>query len=444
MLDHILLSIIALLIFFGHIPQHKKNCKAAARALKRLNQVSVRIITTGIFYLLKPFPKRKNLIVFGADAGNGFAGNSKYLFLEALKHPEIQAVWITKNRDTLNVLREKGYEAYMAKSRKGFWMQLRAATAIMTHSIKDDFWFLCMAGAVSVNLWHGVGLKCSWFRNKNSYGGRVIRWTNGLRKNLAMIFVKTNMTAKKYVVSTSENVSAYYPDTYNVPVSNIFNLGQTRNDVLFDDSLEEGFLPDYFKNQKVITYMPTHRNYGKNKGKAESSIGNNIDYQRLSEMLQRFGYIFIVKHHRFLTGRAEQRDKFPNVIDITQENYNLDSQMILKYTDILITDYSSCYTDYLLLDRPVIFFCYDLEEYLQKWDLNFEYDTVTPGPKVFDFDQLMEELEKILQGQDDYRDERQRVKRIFYSPENQQPVAAKQMEFILNNIIFKNRLDRRR
>ena len=159
----------------------------------------------------------------------------------------------------------------------------------------------------------------------------------------------------------------------------------------------------------------------------------SIDYGKLSAMLEKYGWVFVIKQHRWVTHTT--RTQYPNIIDITHENYDLDPQLILKYSDLVITDYSSCYTDFLLLDRPVMFFCYDLDEYLDRWELNFDYDYVTPGPKVWNSDQLIAELEKILQGNDEYEEERQRVKRVFYSPWNQQAVTGKQLDYILENLV---------
>lgn len=385
------------------------------------------------FYLVRLFPRDRKLVLFGADDGNIFSGNPKYLFLEAQKHPEIRAVWIAKNKDVVKSIRKQGFEAYMSNSKEGRWLQLRAKTLIHSHSIKEDFTYMLVSGATSVNTWHGVGLKRSWFRNTNSFAGKWMMEPRSLKRSYQMLWATTNMPKKTYVIATSEEVAEYYPVTYNVGPENIINLGQARNDVFYDDSLEEGELPKCFKNGKVIVYMPTHRDYGDKKGVAEE-IGYNIDYDKLSAVLEKYGYTFVIKQHRWNTS-AGRRMNYKNIVDISSQNYSLDTQMLLKYTDILITDYSSVYTDYLLLDRPVVFYCYDLDEYLAKWELNFDYDYVTPGPQCFNSDELIAALEKLMQGQDEYEAERQRVKNVFYSPENQQPVAAKQMDYIINNII---------
>lgn len=431
-----LLVIIALL--FALCMLHIKRAKKAVyKAYKAIKQFVNRAWHGLVFYLLWLFPRDKRLVAFGADDGNGFSGNPKYLFLEALKIPAIKPVWITKNHDVYNRMKAQGYKAYMCYSREGIWKQLRAGFLIHSHSIKEDFAYIAVGGATSINCWHGVGLKQSWFRNVNAFAGKWSAAKPSLRRSYHLWWAKTNMARKNYVIGTSEEVIDYYPDTFNVSEEYILNLGQARNDVFYDDDLEDSAIPDFFKEKKVITYMPTHRDYGRKKGKREKEIGRNIDYERLSAVLEEYGYVFVIKQHRWNTGEKALHKKYDNIIDISSDNYTLDSQLIIKYSDIMITDYSSCYTDFLLLDRPIVFYCYDLEEYLEKWDLNFDYDYVTPGPKVFDSDGLIDALEKFMKGEDEYEAERQRVKRVFYSPHNQGPVAEKQMEYIINNIIGK-------
>ncbi len=68
----------------------------------------------------------------------------------------------------------------------------------------------------------------------------------------------------------------------------------------------------------------------------------------------------------------------------------------------------------------------------------FEYDEVTPGPHVKRFSQLLSELGKICEGNDEYAEERKRVLDIFYARQNRQPMASAQMEFILKKIVKLN------
>lgn len=425
--------ILLLILCLLHIERVKNYFGKACSAVKELAH---RAAIGAVYYLLWLVPRRKDLIVFTSEEGNGFSGNPKYLFLEAQKHPEYKKVWITKSSAVYKELTKQGYEVYKCFTPKGRWIQLRAGTLIHSNSLKEEFSYLFAAGATSVNCWHGVGLKRVWFRNKSAFSGKWMAAPPSLKRSYNLWWASLNLARRNYVIGTSEEVNDYYPATYHVAPENVLNLGQARNDIFFEDGLEKGQLPKCFENGKVIVYMPTYREYSK-KGREKELIGQDIDYEKLSSVLEKYGYTFVIKKHRFNMVHNPYRAMYKNIVDISAQSSRLDTQLILKHTCILITDYSSCYTDFLLLDRPVVFYCYDLDEYLRKWELNFDYDYVTPGPKVFNSDELIDALEKLMQGQDEYEAERQRVKRVFYSPENQGPVAKKQMDYILEHIIGK-------
>ena len=80
---------------------------------------------------------------------------------------------------------------------------------------------------------------------------------------------------------------------------------------------------------------------------------------------------------------------------------------ITKLADILVTDYSSIFVDFLLLNRPEIFFPYDYEKYVTKdRELYFDYNEFTPGPKARVFSEFLGVLGKTLQGEDDFAQKR--------------------------------------
>lgn len=86
---------------------------------------------------------------------------------------------------------------------------------------------------------------------------------------------------------------------------------------------------------------------------------------------------------------------------------------ILNAFDLLITDYSSIYIDYLLTSKPVMFLPYDIDEYSKGRGFNFDYDAVTPGPKPSTFSQFQSEIMKLLYNPDYYTEERQNVNFFF-------------------------------
>jgi len=82
-----------------------------------------------------------------------------------------------------------------------------------------------------------------------------------------------------------------------------------------------------------------------------------------------------------------------------------DPYPLLKYTDCLITDYSSIFIDFLLLDRPIIFFPYDLADYNSNEGSYYKYNSITPGNMVENSSELKDVLRSIAGGNDKYEKE---------------------------------------
>ena len=72
----------------------------------------------------------------------------------------------------------------------------------------------------------------------------------------------------------------------------------------------------------------------------------------------------------------------------------------MSEADLLITDYSSCYFDYLIVDKPIIYFNYDYKEYInESRDLYFDYEEMTSGIKVKKINDLGKVIYKVLKKQ---------------------------------------------
>ena len=79
--------------------------------------------------------------------------------------------------------------------------------------------------------------------------------------------------------------------------------------------------------------------------------------------------------------------------------YNLSEERdindLLLVTDILITDYSSVIFDYVFVDKPIIYFTYDLESYVQNGrGLYFPFEEYVYGEVTKTSDELLEAIKK--------------------------------------------------
>ena len=91
---------------------------------------------------------------------------------------------------------------------------------------------------------------------------------------------------------------------------------------------------------------------------------------------------------------------------------------LLENMDALITDYSSVYYDFLLLNRPIGFTIGDIENYKRGFIIDNPLDEMT-GEKIKNLDELKLFINHVLSGQDDYEEERATlIKRVFDHPDN--------------------------
>jgi CDP-glycerol glycerophosphotransferase (TagB/SpsB family) len=365
--------------------------------------------------------RNKRKVIFGAWFGNKFGDNSKYLYKIMLNHGDIKPIWITKNKDVYESMSKSGLEVYLNNSIKGIYHQL-TASIYFTCTGKEDVSYYLLGNAQHIELWHGIPLKKIMYDDKISNDHNI-----DSDKKILKRIMKWPGKNSRYVVSTSEKISEIYTSAFNLNKSKIVQLGQPRNDVFFNDNIEDEDFPEEYKRKKVILYMPTHRNEGKSK----IDIKEIFDLKRIDKACKENGWIFLVKKHYYHRDELTDLSKFSSIRDIAKQSY--DSQMLLKYTDILITDYSSCYIDYLLLDRPIVFYNYDYDNYIMNdREMYFEYDNVTPGKKVKKYLELEKELINLIQNKkDDYKESRQNIRDLFYSKDNQNEVSEKIIEHFI-------------
>ena len=252
---------------------------------------------------------------------------------------------------------------------------------------------------VIVNLWHGVPLK------------RIALCEENVSLIARLYFRKVFSDNYKYIVTTSENLIHIMANSFEVEKNKVKVWGQPRNDMLLQpdlwiESLEE-IVPNIKKYKKAIIYAPTYRDDKKTKWFNFQDFDINV----LKTYLKENGILLCLRAHLEDEGLYGVCDG-DNIIDLSSKVID-DITSYLYLFDMLITDYSSMYIDYLLLDRPMIFLPYDKEEYLLSRGMNFEYDAVTPGAKPSNFKEFLNEIDKGLFGKDIYIKEREKVNYFF-------------------------------
>lgn len=360
--------------------------------------------------LLQFFPRSKNIYIFGAWAGQKFSDNSRSLFLYALAHTNKKCLWICKNKQVYTQMKQAGLPVLMAYSLKGLYYQLRAGVAFSCVG-DGDFCRQMLGGCVHVELWHGVG-GCK----KIGMDDREYR-ENALSPRVRFYSRLEEWPLRKhYFIYTSEETKKVFKSAFLVSDHMFIHGGQPRNDMFFDKDYQPQTISHAeFGGKKVIVYMPTHRKTGQ----VKMDMSNLLDLEALNTFCQENNVVFLIKKHFYHGSETENLDAYPNIIDITSRP--VDSNELLLAADYLISDYSSCTGDYLLLDRPVFFYCFDYADYIsQDREMYWDFESVTPGDHCMTFEELLESLRRTIAGKTDpYAAERERVRDMYYDRESQ-------------------------
>lgn len=308
-----------------------------------------------IFNLSRLIPFRnKRLWIYGAREGDKYDDNSKYMFeyMNEKYSDEIRSVWFTDNDDTFNLLCDKGYEVYFNSSWKGKLIQMRAGVALYCHGLMDFGSIPLVGGTELVALWHGLGFK-------RIYNGKYSGIKLGLKKFLDRFF---SWTYRTLTPVTSEYAKEWSNRMFTLRYNEIKITGQPRNDA-FKSLSRKNILNsiNISTHKNVIIYMPTYRMASLGKNAIKNIVVDLYNNKSLDRILTRTNSVFLVKLHP-LTPHIELpvRENFI-IFDYAAVESNHE---LMGVCDMLVTDCSSCFVDYALLNRPIIFYTPDEKDFL--------------------------------------------------------------------------------
>jgi CDP-glycerol glycerophosphotransferase (TagB/SpsB family) len=359
-------------------------------------------------------PRTRRLWVFGAWYGKRYSDNSRYLFEYVRReHPDIRAVWLSRDFAIVRDLRASDHEAYLANSWMGFWLSCRAGLAVLASSVSDVN-HIGAAGARHLQLWHGTPLKKikrDDDLNEAERGGTVRRVAARAWRRVAPFLVERyDMTVAPSLEVQRRMCSAFGLEPARAPIT-----GWPRSDAVLAATppsvpLVERLAKRAGAPRRLVCYAPTFRN----DRTLLPEFWATLDPAKLSHVLERHDAVFVVKLHYVDRDALATRFTTSDRVVLANDEEVPDLTALLPHIDVLVTDYSSVYIDYLLLDRPILFAPFDLERYVAtERGLYESYDGATPGPKSKDWPQLIRDLDCALQGFDPHRMERQALRRRF-------------------------------
>lgn len=338
-------------------------------------------------------PKDPNLLIVG---GRQFGGNTKPLLENGYKYG-LRVVWLTKRAEILNLNREN---IVSSQSMQGVWLAARASRVAFTHALGDFKPVRFSHPKVKFyNLWHGMPVK------------KISTLDPGfwLRKHAKSDVREMRRYAGMFV--TSPAMAEAFQKTFGLSPANVYITGQARTDSLVCGEvlpIDHLFDPPLPKGHRKILYAPTWR-----EGSPVRLFPfDDLNLQNLQSELEVLNAVIYVRTHPNDPGRWSKRDSriVPLQGDIVPEVTD-----VLRNFNVLVTDFSGIFYDFLLIDRPTIFLPYDLEEYSRSPGFYLPFEETSAGPKPKTQTEFICELKRLFNDQDHYISDRQRVRNQLHS-----------------------------
>lgn len=349
-----------------------------------MNKEILKIAFKPFTWINKGIKKDENLIFFYSNLG--FRDNVKafYDYLIAKKYNEKYKIVVSIN-DVSDYVHDAPLNVTFVGNKQGIKYFLKAKYAFYCfgkYPIKPS------KSQVVVNLWHGTPLK------------KIGNMEKGLEKIDYNFFT--------WVVASSPLYKPIMAKIFGCDEQQVIITGNPRNDELFaEQKTDDKFIGK--DAEKVIVWLPTYREYN---GEYVVSLLKRKQLEAFNERLKKDHCKLIIKLHPLQTANI-QKMEYSNIKFATQKDLNkrkISVYALLRQADALITDYSSVYFDYMLLNRPIAFTIDDIEEYGKKrgfvFDNPYEY---MPGMKLASYEDLERFITDVIEERDPFAADRERV-----------------------------------
>jgi CDP-glycerol glycerophosphotransferase len=358
-------------------------------------------------------PKRKSLMVLMGAKDGFFNDNVKFFFLYMAEEQQDKEFYLlTANKEIYNSLKSEYDNILYYPSIKAYWIMLRSKVFVIDNfSWMDNCRFQLFWRAKIVQIWHGIGFKKIQRSNKF-----FIQETSSLYRRFILNFVG-KLPRYQAVISTGR----FFTEQFFKPAfltDHFIDTGYPRNDVIVN--------PRKYKNElinsdtetiervaemrkngiKSVLYAPTFRDTG-----GDGIADGILDLEKLNQFAIDNGLVFVFKLHPLpqyqnISQGFERIIWYDNVKDVYP---------FLPEVDFMISDYSSIYMDYILLNRPVLFLLYDREKYETKdRELHDFFNDFIIGPISTNQNKLEKDLVDLLKGEDAYQSKREEIIKKSY------------------------------
>ena len=318
-------------------------------------------------------PVKNNVIMFESSNGRNYTGNPRYIYEEMVRQGldnEYNCVWSLTDTNipipgNCTKIKRPGMKFLFYSLRSKFWI----------FDSRHQYYLKKNKNTRYIQTWHGTPLKKLALDMDKVNSSE----TTDIEDYKAKF--KKNSSLWDYLISQNSYSSKIFKRAFAFD-GEMLEIGYPRNDILINENNETKINEikerlNIDKDKKIILYAPTWRDNEFHK-KGIYKFATEMDFNAMQNALSD-EYVLIVKFH-YLVKDEINWDEYRDFIIECNEMWDI--QELYLISDILITDYSSVMFDYALLNRPILFFTYDLDFYKDNLrDFYFDINTV-PGPLI--------------------------------------------------------------
>jgi CDP-ribitol ribitolphosphotransferase / teichoic acid ribitol-phosphate polymerase len=203
-----------------------------------------------------------------------------------------------------------------------------------------------------------------------------------------------------HAIVSSDTEVPFYAEAFGIPESRVAPTGIPRMDRFFDPASREAgrnaahqAFPQ-MRDRMTILFAPTFRGNGVKSATYPIEL---LDYEALHALCVEKDAVCIIRLHPFVRDPLEIPEHLQDRI-LDGSSSTIDVNDLLFAVDLLVTDYSSIVFEFSTQDRPMLFFAYDLDEYVASRDFYIDYRSFVPGRIVGTFAEMLDAIRR-----DDYQ-----------------------------------------
>jgi len=365
------------------------------------------------FFLGNIVPINRQIILLHGSSLEVFNESSRYLFEHLVRKNLFKVFWITSSDEVYSYLLKRDLPVVRNRSFKSIWLYLRSGIVIGNGTSYPNLLNFVGRSTIKICLNHGTGIRST---NAIDPNGKM-KSQNELIKKLNK-YDYFNFTSKFSSVAIGK-LQFHIPDNkrivYGLPRCDHLFLKSKCEISLFKKNKLKQLYPNIKQGAKAVLYAPTWRELS-SKYNFPLEYLEGFELTRFNEWLEKHNIFFFISSH--------PKSNFPkdlftyNRIKPLSNNPQCDINCYLPEFDVLISDYSSILTDFMIMNRPVIFVMPDYEDFLYSRGLLEDIRLNLPGYESKSFLDLKKHLQESLSNKDKYKKSRDIYLSKYYDLKN--------------------------